>query len=81
MSEYPWDEKNNTFTWLSSLYSPFKLSEKVYFLQFCPDLSKKSKPINPLDASVAHILTPVTWFAFQIKWLVSLWGQHWNLMG
>ena len=26
MSEYPWREKNNTFTWLSSLYNPFKES-------------------------------------------------------
>ena len=24
MSEYPWNEKNNTFTWISSLYNPFK---------------------------------------------------------
>ena len=24
MSEYPWNEKNNTLTWLSSLYNPFK---------------------------------------------------------
>ena len=24
MSEYPWNEKSNTFTWLSSLYNPFK---------------------------------------------------------
>ena len=24
MSEYPWNEKNNIFTWLSSLYNPFK---------------------------------------------------------
>ena len=23
MSEYPWNKKNNTFTWLSSLYNPF----------------------------------------------------------
>ena len=23
MSEYPWNEKNNTFTWLISLYNPF----------------------------------------------------------
>ena len=22
--EYPWNKKNNTFTWLSSLYNPFK---------------------------------------------------------
>ena len=26
MLEYPWNEKNNTFTWLSSLYNPFKSS-------------------------------------------------------
>ena len=25
MSEYPGNEKNNTFTWLSSLYNPFKV--------------------------------------------------------
>ena len=24
MLEYPWNEKNNTFKWLSSLYNPFK---------------------------------------------------------
>ena len=24
MSEYPWNGKNNTFKWLSSLYNPFK---------------------------------------------------------
>ena len=24
MSEYPWNKKNNTMTWLSSLYNPFK---------------------------------------------------------
>ena len=24
MSEYLWNEKNNKFTWLSSLYNPFK---------------------------------------------------------
>ena len=25
MSEYPWNKKNNTFTWLSSLYNPFNV--------------------------------------------------------
>ena len=25
MSEYPWKAKNNIFTWLNSLYNPFKL--------------------------------------------------------
>ena len=29
MSEYPWNEKNNTFTWLSSLYNPFK-TRKIF---------------------------------------------------
>ena len=24
MSEHPWNEKNNRFTWLSSLYNSFK---------------------------------------------------------
>ena len=24
MSDYPWNKKSNTFTWLSSLYNPFK---------------------------------------------------------
>ena len=33
-----------------------KLSKKVHFLQFCPDLSKKSKFINPLNDSVALAL-------------------------
>ena len=26
MSEYPWNEKNNTFTWLSLLFNPFKMN-------------------------------------------------------
>ena len=31
MSGYPWNKKNNTFTWLSSLYNPFikQTSENV----------------------------------------------------
>ena len=38
MSEYPCNEKNNTFTWLSSLYNPFKL----YFL----DQKREDKIFN-----------------------------------
>ena len=30
MSEYPSNKKNNTFTWLSSLYNPFK---RLFFLK------------------------------------------------
>ena len=33
MSEYPWNEKSNTFTWLSSLYNPFK--KKKIYLHLC----------------------------------------------
>ena len=29
MSQYPWNEKNNTFTWLSSLYNLFKGRRKT----------------------------------------------------
>ena len=32
MSEYPSNEKNNTFTWLSSLYNPFMITEYLYYL-------------------------------------------------
>ena len=37
--------------------------------------------INPLNTSVALIWRPVIWFAVEINWLVSIWGQHWRLMG
>ena len=31
MSEYPWNEKNNTFTWLGSYYNPFNLLPVRFF--------------------------------------------------
>ena len=31
MLEYPWNEKNNTFTWLSSLYNLFKATRGILF--------------------------------------------------
>ena len=37
--------------------------------------------LNPLNVGVALIYTPANWFAMQINWLVSTWGQHWHLMG
>ena len=30
MSEYPWNKKNNIFTWLSSLSNPFKEFEHLF---------------------------------------------------
>ena len=40
-----------------------------------------SRFFKPLSASVALIWKPVNWFAVKINWLVSIWGQHWHLMG
>ena len=37
--------------------------------------------LKSLNASVAPVQKPVNWFAVQIIWLVSIWGQHWHLMG
>ena len=37
--------------------------------------------INAVIATVALIQKPINWFALQINWLVSMWGQHWQLMG
>ena len=34
MSEYPWNKKNNTFTWLSSPYNPFKMGNSLRVLSF-----------------------------------------------
>ena len=42
---------------------------------------RRSKIINPLNASVALIQKPVNWLSQQINWLVSIWGKHWDLMG
>ena len=42
MSEYRWNKKNNTFTWLSSFYNPFENWDKV----FCKIISLNSKKNN-----------------------------------
>ena len=36
---------------------------------------------NRLNAIVALIQKPVNWFAVQMNWLVSIWGQQWHLIG
>ena len=43
MSEYPWNETNLTFIWLSSLYNPFKNSwtqSRCYFEEHLPVILK-----------------------------------------
>ena len=37
--------------------------------------------LNLLSASVDLIENALDWFAVQISWLVSIWGQHWHLSG
>ena len=47
MSEYPWNDKNNTFTWLSSLYNPFKkmdMSETLWVHATVIDFLKEKMP-------------------------------------
>ena len=31
--------------------------------------------VNPLSANVALLQKPANWFAVQINWLVSIWGN------
>ena len=61
----------------------FPLDKKSWMLTslFVLDYVIKHQMLNPLSASVALIWKPVNWFAVQINWLVSIWGQHWHLMG
>ena len=35
--------------------------------------------VNPLTTNVHIIQKPVSWFAEQINWLVSIWWEHWSL--
>ena len=54
MSEYPWNEKNNTFTWLNSLHNPFKdfaifwISQK----QSVSEVLKKRCSFLPADVNI-----------------------------
>ena len=37
--------------------------------------------VKPLNAGAVLIQKPVDWFTKQVNWLVSIWEQHWHLMG
>ena len=58
MSEYPWNEKNNTFTWLSSLYNPFKRSrwirKNLYEIENTKNLSKSK--IKEIDQNLTELV-------------------------
>ena len=45
------------------------------------DINPVKSKFNLLNVGVALIKTAVNWFIQQIKWLVSIWGQHEHLIG
>ena len=45
------------------------------------DINPVKSKFNLLNVGVALIKTAVNWFTQQIKWLVSIWGQHEHLIG
>ena len=61
-----YDDLNISFFWMNNRVS-LEILENLKF--------------NPLYASVALIQKPANSLAVQINWLVSIWGQHWHLMG
>ena len=60
MTEYPWNKKNNTFTWLCSLYNPFK--SRLCFTNTWKNRIKKGAHKNKgLVVSMLLILPDVIW--------------------
>ena len=45
------------------------------------DINPVKSKFNLLNVGVALIKKAVNWFTRQIKWLVSIWGQHEHLIG
>ena len=75
MSEYPWNEKNNTFTWLSSLYNLFKLCQLFFKSNFilawrkqifsCITFPQKSRIQSlPLILDLRQFVFPSFWWWF-----------------
>ena len=73
MSEYPWNEKNNTFTWLSSLYNLFKLCQLFFKSNFilawrkqifsCITFPQKSRiQFLPLILDLRQFVFPSFWW-------------------
>ena len=54
MSEYPWNKKNNTFTWHSSLFNPFK-SKPWITLGLQKSISVKNKLLTKF-INVKHLI-------------------------
>ena len=58
--------------WLGSEYT------SIPTVKFSCDYEEYVKPLN---AGAVLIQKPVDWFTKQVNWLVSIWEQHWHLMG
>ena len=85
MSEYPWNKKNNTFTWLSSLYNPFngletyvtqleallrEVKKSLGFFLITSGLGKKVLNWTPWDYSYSKN---------SISTVVNIYMCHWLL--
>ena len=68
------------FIWSNNKHQKV-LTDPHFDLMHCwiINLLKNFSCFNPLSAGVALIEKRVNWFAVQINWLVSVWGQHWHL--
>ena len=71
------DLGDKSFDWFLYNGNLMRLMVK-YWIQGFP---VEPNDLNPINVSDALIYKPVNWFAMQINWLVSIWGQHWCLMG
>ena len=67
MSEYPWNETNVTFTWLSSLYNSFKgLSMK----QITPIYLESENPTLTHDFDVIFCIKFNSWTQMKISQII-----------
>ena len=73
------------FTYLKSMFHSYRKHLTVSWRRPLSyrnqsiDLQSKSMDWFLYDNALRH--ERVTWFASQMKWLVSMWREHWYLMG
>ena len=76
-SEYPWNEMNITFTWLSSLHNSFKAVYRTYFNK-CINRTYFNKCINLDDCRPIfwEFLTTSLYPAFFSLAVISIWTKN-----
>ena len=59
LSDYPWNEKNNTFAWLISLYNPFNKPNALNFcflsILFSPKRKRSHSPVPNCKRNTGNI--------------------------